>query len=281
MDDHQFDSLVKSFDGTRRGVLRAIGAGALTAIATPFALAENAAAKKHRTKKKKKCKAGTRACNGGCIPQNTCCVDTDCQQNQTCTGGQCVAVNAPPQCRNDGDCGAGQVCQNGQCVAKNTPECQIDTDCQAGVCQNGQCVVVVGCQNNNDCGANEICLTQTCQCKFPSKPCGAVCCASDEACVNGACVVGQGTCAAGQSVCDEHTVACNGDASCTCADRLDDGEPRCIQFVDDSRTGCNCGNDFQSGAEFGPGTICIKGGDSCECPLTTLGRCARLCPGSN
>lgn len=283
MDDRQFDSLIKTFDGTRRGILRVIGAGTLGAIAARFTLAESAEAKKkHGKKKKKQCKAGTRACNGGCIPQNDCCLDADCGQNQTCTGGQCVAVQVPPQCQNDADCGAGQACQNGQCVVKNDLECQVDGDCRPGtVCQSGQCVAAGECQNNGDCGANEICLNNTCQCKFPNKPCGDVCCASDQACVNGTCVVGQGTCAAGQSICDEHAITCNGNASCTCADRLDDGEPRCIQFVDDSRTGCNCGNDFQCEQDFGPGTICIRGGDSCECTLPTLGRCARLCPGSN
>lgn len=246
MDDRQFDALVKTL-GSRRRVLLDLGVTVLAGLGWRFVSTEDAAAKKkHGKKKKKKCKAGTRACNGGCIPLNNCCVDSDCGPNQTCTGGQCVAVQAPLQCQNTADCSAGQVCQNGVCVVVNVPQCQVDGDCGAGQrCQNGQCVADVECQVDTDCGANESCLSNTCQCTFPNKPCGDLCCASDRACVNGTCVVGKGTCTAGDDICASDDVTCNGNASCICGIRLDDGEPRCIQFVNDSRTICTCNNDFR------------------------------------
>jgi hypothetical protein len=255
MEDRQFDALVKSLmvSGTpRRSILRALGGGTLAALARRFITEEEAAAKKKR--KKKKCKGNTRKCNGTCIPQDNCCVNGDCVPGETCIGGQCIQVNKP-QCEEETDCLFGEACINGTCLARNGT-----------------------CGTDDDCSDNEDCINGQCRCIFPQKLCGDACCASGEACVNEKCVVGQGTCAAGQSICDENNVTCNGNASCTCAERLDDGEPRCIQFIFDERENCTCGNDFQCEQEFGTGAICIKGGDSCECLNANLGRCALLCP---
>jgi hypothetical protein len=92
------------------------------------------------------------------------------------------------------------------------------------------------------------------------------------------CLVGQGTCA-GEDICAGDDVTCNGNASCTCGIRFADGEPRCIQFVDVGQDSCTCAADFRCEEDFGPGTICIRGGENCPtCDTDTLGRCARLCP---
>jgi hypothetical protein len=255
MDDRRFDSFVKTLTtgGSRRAVLGMVGGGALTALTGRFVATEDVEAKK-KHHKKKKCKGGTRKCNGKCIPAADCCVDGDCAPGQNCDGGQCVGVVA--ECQNDGDCDAGEACLNGTCVPGNG-----------------------ACQDAGDCAANESCIAGQCRCVFPEKPCGDVCCASDEACVNGQCVVGQGTCAAGQSICNGNDITCNGAVNCFCADRLDDGEPRCVEFINDSRDNCTCSNDFQCEQDFpNQGAICIKGGASCTCKLEQEGRCAVLCP---
>jgi hypothetical protein len=250
MDDRRFDSLVKTLtnDGSRRGILQVLGAGTLAAVFGQLGTAQDAEAKK-KGKKKKKCKNGTTKCG-----KKACC-----RADQDCVNGKCVD-NGGPECVNDGDCDAGEACVNGICIPVN----------------NGQCL------NDSDCAANEVCDNGECRCVFPQKPCGDACCASEEACVDGQCVVGQGTCQAGEDICAGDDVTCNGNASCTCGIRFDDGETRCIQFVDDSRDNCTCAADFRCEEDFGPGTICIKGGANCpDCTTNTLGRCARLCPGSN
>lgn len=249
MEERRFDALVKGLTSgseSRRQVVRALGMSGLAAVLGRLVAADDAEAKKKR-KKRKKCKNGTTRCG-----KKACCR-------------------------------ADQLCQNGACVDKTIVECVNDRDCARPgfVCQDGVCVDPGNgaCQDAGDCNANELCINGECRCVFPSKPCNGACCAADEACVDGVCLVGQGTCAAGQSICDENSVTCNGNPACTCADRLDDDEPRCIQFIDDSRSGCTCGDDFDCEVDFpNQGAVCIKGGDSCECNRTDIGRCARLCP---
>jgi hypothetical protein len=254
MDDQRFDSLVMALTtngGPRRRMLQALGASGLAAVTGRLGLADDAEAKKKgkKKRKKKKCKGGTTKCG-----KKACC-----QPDQDCVNGKCVDQGGDPECVNDSDCDPGETCTNGQCIDVGEPECE----------------------ENGDCAANESCIGGQCVCDFPQKPCGGACCASDEACFNGECVVGQGTCAAGEDICAGDAGTCNGDASCTCGIRFDDGEPRCIQFVDVGKDNCTCAADFRCEEDFGPGTICIKGGANCpNCTTNTLGRCARLCSGS-
>jgi hypothetical protein len=175
-----------------------------------------------------------------------------CKGNTRKCNGKCIPQDS---CCVDGDCAAGEICQNGACVDDG----------------NGQC------QSSTDCAANESCINGECLCAFPDKPCGDICCAEDEACVEGQCLVGQGTCAAGNDICNGVNVACNGNDNCFCGERID-GQPRCIQFINDSRDACTCGEDFDCEQDFGTGAICIKGGSSCACQNESFGRCARLCP---
>jgi hypothetical protein len=251
VDIRRFDAFTKTLtsDSPRRAILQVLGASALAAAVGRFAGADAEARKKG--KNKKKCKKGTTKCG-----KKACC-----RADQTCVNGTCVDDVEDPECVNDDQCAANEVCQNGVCVDDGNQD---------------------ECLSAFDCAGNEICLNGVCLCAFPNKDCDGLCCLSNEACVNGQCVLGQGTCAAGQGICDENNVACNGNSSCTCGDRLDDGEPRCIQFLDDNRANCTCVNDFQCEVDFpNQGAICIKGGDSCQCRDADRGRCARLCPGSN
>jgi hypothetical protein len=249
VDTRRFDAFTRTLttsDSPRRAILQGLGASALAAVVGRFA-GEDAEAKK-KGKKKKKCKKGTTKCG-----KKACC-----RADETCVNGKCVDDVEDPECVNDDQCAANEVCQNGVCVDDGNP---------------GEC------QDAGDCAANESCIDEVCVCDFPDKPCGNACCASDQACVDGVCVVGQGTCNAGEDICAGDEVACNGNASCTCGIRFADGEPRCIQFVDDGEDNCTCAADFRCEDDFGPGTICIRGGENCPtCDTDTLGRCARLCP---
>lgn len=164
MDDHRFDSLVKSLSngGSRRGVLQTLGAGTLAAVAARLGLAEDAEAKKkkdkNKNKNKKKCKKGTTKCG-----KKACC-----KPGQECTGGVCE--DAIQRCQNDADCDAGEVCA-----------------------EAGTCVIGPECSFSDQCPANEICVAGKCiVCAFPNKPCGDTCCLSNEACVDGQCLVGKG-----------------------------------------------------------------------------------------
>jgi hypothetical protein len=159
MDDHRFDTLVKTLTtgGSRRWILHTLGAGTLAAVFGRFTAEEDAdARKKGKNKKKKKCKGNTRKCNGKCISQDNCCVDADCRLAEiVCQNGECVAQL---ECQNDGDCGANEVCQNGTCVPDPGQFCQGNGDCNGGeVCFAGTCVPIAGtCAATDDhCAVNE------------------------------------------------------------------------------------------------------------------------------
>jgi hypothetical protein len=140
MDASKFDDLTISLGSHRRSLLRALLAGAITAllgrgdpaVAGPPACTADGQrcrrsneccsgnCKKKKGKKRgtcKPCPAGQFQCDGGC---HECCANPDCPQGQTC----CLNEHRCRDVRNDaahcgqcanGQCPGGAICANGDC----------------------------------------------------------------------------------------------------------------------------------------------------------------------
>jgi hypothetical protein len=174
MDDQRFDSFVKTLStgGSRRGALQILGGGALVAVFARFAAEEDADAKKHKHKKKK-CKGGTTKCG-----KKACC-----RADQTCLDGRCLDKNVEnPGCLSDDDCQLNEHCENGACIAGGNGECQDAGDCAANEqCINGQCRCGFPNKPCGDacCPENQICLNG--QCVIGEGTCAA----TDDVCTDG------------------------------------------------------------------------------------------------
>jgi hypothetical protein len=146
MDNRQFDALVKTVTsgGTRRGLLRTLGAGTLAAIVGRLGTEHAAEARKKKKKKKKKCKNATKLCGQQCIPQGNCCLDADCGNQEACINGVCSGKIVAVGCQSNADCRFDEFCQNGNCLPDPVPD------------------PVPICQDNGDCGSGEACFAGTC-----------------------------------------------------------------------------------------------------------------------
>lgn len=246
MDDCRFDSLVKRLsdsDGSRRGILQTLGAGALAAVFGRFAAERDAEAKKKRkNKKKKRCKGNTTKCG-----KKACC-----RTDQTCVTGKCVAKGGVLGCQSDADCRVNEVCENGTCVAEPAPECERTADCGSGkACLADTCVVVAGtCDAADDQCADEARCNPAAgaECFCFQRISGGV------ACTNGF-IAG--------------TQACQSSTDCGIAET-------CIAEI--CQPGCgSCRNDADCDALEG-GSVCVSPVvNGCLCAAGE-GICARLCP---
>ncbi|HEU5433225.1 MAG TPA: hypothetical protein VFU81_16275 [Thermomicrobiales bacterium] len=92
--------------------------------------------------------------------------------------------------------------------------------------------------------------------------CGKTCCAKGKICAGGACVIGQGACPAGADSCNFSAYVCGGVGvgPCLCVTTTE-GDTRCVQGT----ASINCGSCTTSDdcAAFGPGAVCVVGGDYC------------------
>lgn len=112
------------------------------------------------------CNDGYKLCGKDCIPQNSCCTNSDCSGGKVCTGGICTCPGGTIFCNGqctkgnccaDADCGINRVCTENQCIFGCTGEtkqcgntcipknsCCTDSDCaDGGKCKNGKCEIPV------------------------------------------------------------------------------------------------------------------------------------------
>lgn len=131
------------------------------------------------------CKTDTQKCQKD--PVAECQADADCNNDQKCESGKCVAK---PECEANSDCGSLQECSSNKCVAKTcqedldcgdntkyeckegtcaerTIECQLDADCKDAakpVCKDNKCIAKEGCETKADCTdpAKPLCVAREC-----------------------------------------------------------------------------------------------------------------------
>jgi hypothetical protein len=170
MDGSRFDTLSRALvrDHSRRGLTRLLGGlvlgGSLAVRGSPADEAKGKGKKhhkKHRGRSGPTCPEGQKPCQGGCIPSNQCCENSDCPGGRICQSGACVCPPERPlvcpgtsvcaQCCSLDDChpvgsADGLACQGGQCV------CTV-----AGTrrCPNGACG---SCCSDSDCPGAELCV---------------------------------------------------------------------------------------------------------------------------
>ncbi|MEM7435365.1 MAG: hypothetical protein AAF436_09465 [Myxococcota bacterium] len=153
-----------------------------------------------------------------------CSSDADCDDDEVCIDGHCVA---DVECRFNADCDSGEICVNATCVPDL--ECRFDADCGPDeICVDTVCVPDVECRFNLDCEAGEVCVNATC---VPDAECSvAEDCEAGEICVNSFCIP---------------DVECDTDADC------DFGEV-CVRNACVPDVECNFDQDCN------PGEICVN-----------------------
>jgi len=208
-----FDQLARRMaePTSRRGVLKALGAGAAGAVAATFLKPFRGDAVT--------CPAGTAACGPGCCPPGGVCTDsvagcccpagsTPCGPSCCSSGvacidrarGLCGCPAGTTQCTAGGAvrcCKAGQTCSvSCPTAAQNTPRtctsstckppggsCNFGGDCCSGFCNGNTCACVYGanCATDADCCSTQVCHGGTCvqgPCHHPGGSCqaGGDCC---------------------------------------------------------------------------------------------------------
>lgn len=99
--------------------------------------------------------------NNTCVVLNGCTTSAQCNSNETCQSGQCVANAA--QCTTDAQCASGETCDAfGDCVPAGS--CSSSLDCTSAAqpwCDfsTGTCVE---CTINFDCGSGQTCVNNVC-----------------------------------------------------------------------------------------------------------------------
>jgi hypothetical protein len=293
MDGNQFDALTRALASSpsRRGMLRAVAAGALAAIG--FHQRADAAppvnCPVHDLCNGACCAPTAEACCAGkCVTvsvdriQCAACGKT-CPAGETCCGETCRLLRTDPN-----NCGAcGHDCGHGRCV-KGACACDSGYKLCNGVCINPD-------TNDNHCGScghkcseNRDCVNGKCECTGYLKECGGVCinpygddhhcgschnaCPANAHCQGGECQCEDGT----KKVCGarcvdvssnvKHCGACDtpcGDGQvCSeyqCFDACDPGLPACPGEQVRSAAGfyCNCE------------CICPRESPTCSCPEGT------------
>jgi hypothetical protein len=210
------------------------------------------------------CAAGTRACNGTCIPSSACCTDGDCPMKDVQVGKCDLSAH---QC--EWSCGAG------------TKPC------------GGKCLPSSACCDDGECSGNRACVGNACSgttCRAGYKTCGnecvlaSECCRADGCCANSDC----GRC----EKCSSGACVKQGDkedlkddcAGGTCKTGLCDGRGGCGTIPDgQSGPGCNAGPTCKAGAESAAdvceGGTCKPGASrSCGKYPCNGNRCATRCP---
>lgn len=96
------------------------------------------------------CRAGYKNCNGTCVPNSTCCADSDCGSCKKCVSGSCQNQGASEDLKND--C-ADTACKTGTCNGQGScgvrTRGQVDGRCSGGCDQ---------CDGSGACGAVAMCV---------------------------------------------------------------------------------------------------------------------------
>ncbi len=202
-----------------------------------------------------------------------CNVNSDCEQNYECVGGECVCsgcIDLPDgicrsgdtnqYCGEGGDecmpCAQGESCLNGSCVADNA--CNSDADCGANaICRSdGECICVwiansglnfANCDGDWENGCEIDLLNDDTNCG----ECGNNCTALGMVCSNGSCVEDN---------------SCNSDADCG-QNALCDSDDGCLCLNDGQTNYENCDGDWTTGCEVD----LLNNNDHC-------GACGNTCP---
>ncbi len=107
------------------------------------------------------CPDGQRVCGSGCIPAGDCCVDDDCNGNDVCVNGACVACPAGQKacdtaciplaaCCVSNDCPGNDFCVSGTCVSFHCGN--------GGPCVVFQASGILGSVLNGLAGADQFCM---------------------------------------------------------------------------------------------------------------------------
>jgi hypothetical protein len=154
MESREFDRITRLAAHSRRGVLRALGGGAVAAVAAGLGL-RGAAASKARSVGNA-CKLNADCVSGRCVPQSPtrkicgCVVDGDCPTpSNPCATAVCTPDGTCGSALNESGTACGAVC------------CDADQLCAGGACVAGQgtcaagadfCATSVsGCNGQSDC----------------------------------------------------------------------------------------------------------------------------------
>lgn len=146
-----------------------------------------------------------------------CCQQTsDCQTNEVCIQGQCVAEPSADRCYLDSDCQDGSRCKNEHLCSCNDENCQTSL----GYCGDGAGC----CIQDGECGENQHCVAGFCvnnstdgRC-FDDGDCsnGTTCLGDDVPCACGECSVLpiDGVCGDSSSACCDDTADCAENQRC-------------------------------------------------------------------
>ena len=187
MDNRKFDDLTRSLAAgkSRRTVIKGLFGGVVGSIAVAGRPAYGAFAQVVNCSDEDPC------------PIGYACVDNVCQQSA-------------PGCVSDTDCDEDQICCSGACLAI---ECCIEDDdpnarCPEGTsCFEGTCDPILGCGDDSECASDEICCNGVC---------AAIECCIDEEDPNARCPEGT-TCFEGYCDVICEIAGCD-DGDCCCDD---------------------------------------------------------------
>jgi hypothetical protein len=160
------DSVVHTlaFGAQRRHVVSVL-AGSLLGLGTLPAMARKKRKKKRKKKNRKGqnpgpngCAAGTKSCQGTCIPASQCCGDADCNRcaQEVCQAGACVCPTSMTR-DSKGFCGVRPTCvpagristsEAECCSGSGTPGAPGTFTCKTG---KGPCFGDSGCVGNGPC----------------------------------------------------------------------------------------------------------------------------------
>jgi hypothetical protein len=166
-----------------------------------------------------------------------------CSQGKKRCGKRCIAKRVPCCPPSKKRCGE-------RCIPKRTPCCKADLK----ACGT-RCIAKSICCTHADCGERRLC-------------------------VNGICIIGQGTCAAGRNAClgVNPTTMCNRTASplCYCVQSTT-GQTRCGHFALSVTCGeCLDDADCARIHPSAPGAFCMQSDTTCGCVGSTY--CVAPCP---
>lgn len=173
-EEQRFDFAVHALvSGTRRRHLVSALAGGLLGLG---ALPSVARKKKKKNRNKKKgqqpapdgCAAGTRLCQGTCIPNSQCCGDADCDRcaQEICQAGSC-ACPAGMTRDTKGICGVRPTCIPAGRIAPSAGQCCSGSGTPGGTPGTIKCDTGQGpCYGDSGCVGNGPCLGYMCPAQY-------------------------------------------------------------------------------------------------------------------
>lgn len=249
------------------GLLGLLSLGCLTA-------ADDAAARKHKKKKKKGkpgggtsgCAAGSKPCNGACIPSSQCCTNGDCDRcaREVCQAGSC---GCPAGMTRDsrGICGTRPACVSAGQIVGSAAQCcsgvAIAGPVQGSViCQSGH----DRCLGDPDCAEATGCLGYLCAGPYAravGSGCHGVCsppCGADHDCTRTGCV------------------PCGGPGQPCCSGKVSCGDV-CVDTASDPRNCGGCGKRCSINATCSGGVCVCNRGTGCANSEATCCQSSGIC----